>query len=106
MAIAWLYRDDYRSAGFPMLPVVEPDGRRAGRQALVYTIALLPVSVLPTLAGVAGTGYLIVAVVLGVSLLWLSARFALTRSDCSARPLFLGSIIYLPLLWAAMILNH
>ena len=43
MAIAWLYRDDYAKAGFPMLPVIEPDGRRTGRQAVVYAAALLPV---------------------------------------------------------------
>src|SRR5438874_331106 len=44
MAIAWLYRDDYSKAGFPMLPVIEPEGRRAGRQAVLYALALVPVS--------------------------------------------------------------
>ena len=47
MAIAWMYRDDYGKAGFPMLPVIEPDGRRAGRQAVLYAAALLPVSLVP-----------------------------------------------------------
>jgi protoheme IX farnesyltransferase len=106
MAIAWMYRDDYRSAGFPMLPVVEPDGRRTGRQALIYTIALVPVSLLPAYAGVSGTIYLIVAALLGAAMLWLSARFARERSEAAARALFFGSITYLPLLWAAMVLDH
>jgi protoheme IX farnesyltransferase len=106
MAIAWMYRDDYASAGFPMLPVIEPEGRRAGRQALINAAALVPASVTPTLAGVSGIPYAGVALVLGAGLLWLAARFAATRSDEAARRLFFGSITYLPLLWVAMIANH
>jgi protoheme IX farnesyltransferase len=103
MAIAWLYRDDYRKAGFPMLPVLEPEGRRAGRQAAWYAAALLPASLLPALTGVAGSMYAAAAVVLGIGLLGLSLRFAARRTDASARTLFFASITYLPLLWAAMI---
>jgi protoheme IX farnesyltransferase len=105
MAIAWLYRDDYGKAGFPMLAVIDPIGRRASREALLYSAALLPVSVLPTVIGLAGTVYFAVAVVLGAALLRLAARFAATRSDASARALFFGSITYLPLLWIAMIFD-
>src|SRR5262249_52804291 len=61
MAIAWLYRDDYGKAGFPMLPVVEPDGVRAGRQAVAYAALLLPVALAPTFTGLAGTVYLVAA---------------------------------------------
>jgi protoheme IX farnesyltransferase len=103
MAISWLYRDDYGKAGFPMLPVVEPDGRRAGLQALLYAAALVPVSLLPTFVGVSGKAYGAVAVLLGIALTTLAARFARTRNDESAQALFLGSITYLPLLWVAMI---
>jgi heme o synthase len=106
MAIAWLYRDDYRSAGFPMLPVVEPDGRRTGQQALLYAAALLPVSIGPSVVGLAGWAYFWIALALGTALLVLSARFARARTDRSARTLFFASIIYLPLLWAAMVLDH
>src|SRR5262249_41023693 len=106
MAIAWLCREDYRRAGFPMPPVVEPDGRRTGRNAVVYAAALLPVSLLPSLAGVRGLLYATVAVALGLGFLWLAARFAIRRSDATARSLFLGSIIYLPLLWIAMIVDR
>lgn len=106
MAIAWLYRDDYRSAGFPMLSVVEPEGRRSGQQAVVYAAALFPVSLMPALIGVTGGMYLGIAIALAVGLLGLAVRFARARTDETARSLFLGSIIYLPLLWAAMIASR
>jgi protoheme IX farnesyltransferase len=106
MAIAWMYRDDYAKAGFPMLPVIDPGGRRAGRQAVVYAAALVPVSAVPALVGVSGMAYLIVAMALGIGLLYLAAGFAATRTDRSARRLFFGSITYLPILWIAMIADR
>jgi protoheme IX farnesyltransferase len=106
MAIAWLYRDDYGKAGFPMLPVVEPDGLRTGRQALIYAAALLPVSLSPSLTGVSGSIYLWIALVLSAAMVWLAVRFATVRTEATARALFFGSITYLPLLWAAMIIDH
>jgi protoheme IX farnesyltransferase len=106
MAIAWLYREDYRSAGFPMLPVIEPDGRRTGRHAFWFAAALLPVSLLPSFIGLSGWIYFWIALMLSTSLFGLSIRFAATRSESAARWLFFGSITYLPLIWATMILNH
>jgi heme o synthase len=106
MAIAWLYRDDYGKAGFPMLPVIEPEGRRAGRQAVLYSIALVPVSLAPSLVGISGQAYFSTALMLGLALLILAGRFARTRSEGAARALFLGSITYLPVLWIAMILDR
>ena len=106
MAIAWLYRDDYRQAGFPMLPVVEPDGKRTGRQALLHTALLIVVSLLPTLLGISGWLYFWIAAVLGAGMLVLSARFAVDRSAAAARQLFFGSITYLPLIWLSMMLDH
>ena len=103
MAIAWLYRDDYRNAGFPMLPVIDPNGARAGRQAILYATALLPTTLVPAFVGLAGATYLAAALVLGVALLALAARFAARRTDASARALFLGSIVYLPLLWIVLV---
>ncbi len=104
MAIAWLCRDDYAKAGFPMLPVIDPEGRRAGRQAVVYAALLVPVSIVPALVGVSGTLYVAFALMSGIALLWLAIRFASTRDDAAARSLFFGSITYLPLLWIVMIL--
>jgi len=106
MAIAWMYREDYRRAGFPMLPVIEPDGARTGRQAVLYAVALVPVSLVPAVVGVAGLAYFWFALALGVSFLFLAARFAALRSEGRARALFYGSLVYLPLIWAAMILDH
>jgi protoheme IX farnesyltransferase len=106
MAIAWMYRDDYAKAGFPMLPVLDPTGRRAARQAVMYAAALLPVSTVPVLVGLSGTVSLYIALLVGIVLFWLAARFASQRTDESARLLFLGSIAYLPILWIAMIANR
>jgi protoheme IX farnesyltransferase len=106
LAIAWLYREDYARAGIPLLPVLEPDGRRTGQQALVYAAALWPVSLLPALVGIAGAPYSIVATVLGFGLIALSALFARNRTTTTARRLFLYSITYLPLLWGALVIDR
>ena len=103
MAIAWMYRDDYGAAGFPMLPVIDPDGHRVGRQAVGYAAALLPVSLVPTIVGLSGTLYGIVAAAVGVALLVLSMRFASARTNAAARQLFFASLVYLPLIWIVMI---
>ena len=103
LAIAWLYRDDYARAGIPLLPVLEPDGRRTGQQALIYAAALWPVSLLPVVVGLAGVPYMIVATALGLLFVWLSLRFARERSMGTARTLFLFSITYLPILRGALV---
>jgi len=103
MAIAWLYRDDYGKAGFQVLPVIDPEGRRAARLALLYAFALVPVSLVPAYVGVAGWPYFVLAAVLSTAFAALAVRFALERSDPTARALFFGSITYLPLLWVALI---
>jgi heme o synthase len=106
LAIAWIYRDDYAKAGFPMLPVIDPDGRRTARQAVIYAAALLPVSLAPTLVGMAGPLYFAGALVLTLLFVILALRFAMTRAVADARRLFFGSITYLPLLWMLMIANR
>jgi heme o synthase len=103
LAIAWIYRDDYARAGFPMLPVIEPDGRSTARQACAYAAALLPLSLAPTLVGMTGTDYFYGALALTLLFLGLTLQFARTRSIPDARRLFFGSIVYLPLLWIVMI---
>jgi protoheme IX farnesyltransferase len=105
LAIAWMYREDYARAGFPMLPVLEPDGRSTGRQSVVYAAALLPLSLAPTLMGMTGEIYFAGALVLGLGFLGLTLQFARTRSVRDARRVFFGSITYLPILWILMIAN-
>jgi protoheme IX farnesyltransferase len=106
LAIAWMYRDDYAAAGIPLLPVLEPDGRRTGRQALLYSAALWPVSLMPVLVGLAGVPYLLMASFLGFLLIMQSAVFSRERSIVEARRLFLLSIVYLPLLWGALVADR
>jgi protoheme IX farnesyltransferase len=105
LAIAWMYREDYARAGFPMLAVLEPDGRSTGRQSVVYAAALVPLSLAPTLMGMAGEVYFAGALALGLVFLGLTAQFARTRDIRDARRVFFGSITYLPLLWILMIAN-
>lgn len=104
MAIAWIYRDQYAAARLRMLTVVDPSGRRAGLQSIVAAMALLPVSLLPALAGFAGAWYLAGALMLSAVYLYYSTRFFLDRSEPSARRLLRASLIYLPALLALLIL--
>jgi protoheme IX farnesyltransferase len=106
LAIAWLFRDDYANAGIPLLPVVEPDGRSTGRQSILYTAGLIPITLLPMAVGMATAYYLVGAMTLGAVLLVLSVEFAASRSMSSARRLFYGTILYLPLLWLALLADH
>jgi protoheme IX farnesyltransferase len=103
LAIAWMYREDYARAGYPMLPVIEPDGRSTARQSMVYATALLPLSLAPTLLGLTGNVYFAGALLLGVAFVYLTYRFVRTRAVRDARTVFFGSIVYLPLVWILMI---
>jgi protoheme IX farnesyltransferase len=106
LAIAWLHRADYAAAGVPLLPVLEPDGRRTGQQALLYAAALWPVSLMPAVVGLAGATYSTLATALGFAFIALAASFARSRSMATARRLFLFSIVYLPLLWGALVADR
>jgi protoheme IX farnesyltransferase len=106
LAIAWMYREDYTRAGILMLPVVEPDGRVTAQQIVVYTILLLPVSLLPTALGISGKVYLYGAIILGLLFLYSSLRAAFSKSRQEARRLLLASVIYLPLLFILMVLDR
>ena len=106
LAIAWMYREDYGRAGILMLPVVEPEGRVTAQQIVVYTVLLLPVSLLPALLGTSGKIYLVGAIVLGLLFLYSSIRAAISKSRQEAKRLLLASVIYLPLLFILMVVNR
>jgi protoheme IX farnesyltransferase len=106
LAIAWLCREDYARAGFPMLPVVEPDGRSTGRQAILYAAALVPVSLLPAVIGLSGTAYFLGALVLGLTFLGFCVAFAQSFSTAAARRLLLASVLYLPAVLIVMLLDR
>ena len=103
LAIAWIYRDQYAAAGFKMLSTRDPDGWATGWQALIYAAALLAVSLLPGIVGMASPYYFFAALALGAAMMFLAADFLRTRNNGSARRLFFASIIYLPLLLGALI---
>lgn len=105
LAIAWLYRDDYAKAGFRMLPVVDPDGKKTGRMSIVYSLALLASSLLPTLVGIGGWIYLAVAVGAGSKMIHAAIRLERQRDRDSARSLFLTSLLYLPLVLLTLVLD-
>lgn len=102
LAISWMYREEYGRAGLPVLPVMDTTGAMTGRQALLWSVTLVPVSVLPSIAGVASPVYSVGAVMLGLAQLGTTAMFAFQRSTANARLVFYASIIYLPLLWIVM----
>ena len=95
MAISWLYREDYARGGFVMHAVVDRAGASVARQAIFYTLALLPVSVAPALLGMTGLPYLIGSVIGGVALLGTTIRFYFERNTKNARSVFMLSNLYL-----------
>ena len=105
LSIAWIYRDDYERGGYKMLPSVDPDGSLTGRQAVVGAIAIIPVSLLPFFGGSAGALYLAAAVLVGGLYLARAIAFMHTRSDRTARGLMRASLVYLPVLITALILD-
>jgi len=105
-AIAWMYRDDYARAGIQMLPVVEPDGRSTARQIVLYGIALVPVSLVPTVLGMTGRIYLAGALLLGLWFLYAGVRVALDRTALRARAVLIHSVLYLPLIYGLMLIDR
>ena len=106
LAIAWLYREDYAKAGIQFLPVIEPGGSSTNRQIICHCAALLAVSLLPTLLGLAGAVYFIGAFVLGVGFLVTGVRLAMESTLIGARRLLYASLIYLPVLLLIMALDR
>jgi heme o synthase len=106
LALAWIYREDYARAGLPMLPVVEPDGESTARKAAHNSFALLVVSLLPTFLGLSGRAYFAVALVLGGIFTIACLFFYMERSLSRARRVFAASLLYIPLLFAAMLMNR
>jgi heme o synthase len=106
LGMAWLCREEYAEARLPMLPVVDPTGRTTARMVVLYGSVLVPMSLAPTLVGLAGRVYFAGALALGLAFLTLGIQFARGRTNTLARRLFLGSITYLPLLWCLMLGNH
>ena len=111
-AIAWMYRDDYEAAGIKMLPVVDKAGHSVIRQMLAYCSTLVSVSLVPALLGMTGKVYAVGALILGLAFLWFVLRLARTKLPTTspesrrfARQLLQASVLYLPFLFALMMVN-
>ncbi len=111
-SIAWMYRDDYANAKIRMLPVVEENGAQTRREIIGYSLALIPATVLPALMHMAGRIYLVSAIVLGLAMVWYGVQASFSPAPMTnpvarirARNLLKATVIYLPLLFAAMMLN-
>jgi heme o synthase len=105
MAIAWMYREDYDRGGYLILPAGERRAFFMAWQTLVPLLILVPLSLIPTLRGHAGTAYLIGALVLGAGFLYFGVRLVISRSNLNARRLLFASIVYLPLVFVLMVLD-
>ncbi len=105
LAIAWIYREDYRRGGLPMLTVVDPEGDSAGRQIISNCLALLPVSLLPTIVGMAGKFYFVGALALSLFFLGCGIAVMRHRSNATFKRLLHASLLYLPMLLALMALD-
>ncbi len=105
MAIAWLCREDYARAGLPMVTVIDPKGILASSQILIYGLALLPVSLAPTMLGMTGQLYFYCALLLGIVYLSSGVNLCLRKTTVAARNLLLTSVVYLPLLYGVMVVN-
>lgn len=103
LAIAWMYREDYANGGFAMITSRDPDGRATSRQAALYSIFLLLVTLLPALLGFNNPWFFLGALILGAALATFAIRFALRRDRPSARALFIFSILHLPLLLGLLV---
>ena len=106
LAIACLYREDFARAGIHFLPVIEPDGESTNRQIILHCSALLAVSLLPTLIGLAGALYFLAALILGVLFLASAIGLAMMPTRVKARRLLFASLIYLPALLLVMALDR
>ncbi len=105
LALSWLYREDYAQAGLRMLAGSDPTGRLTFAHATVYAAALIPVTLLPTMMGVAGQAYFWGALILTVAYAWAALMTAIWPSTTRARRLFLWSIGYLPALLTLMMVD-
>jgi protoheme IX farnesyltransferase len=105
LAIAWMYKEDYARAGMLMLPQRDPEGNRAFLEILGTSLTLIPLSLVPTILGMTGSLYFCTALLLSLSLLFFAVRASVLRSRLQARVLLHVTVIYLPLIYAMMVMD-
>jgi len=102
-AIAWMYREDYARAGILMLPVVDREGTRTFRQIILTAVALLGVSLLPAVMGLAGVRYFFGALVISTALVQVCLWAASSRTNVRAKWLMHATVLHIPILLGLMI---
>ncbi len=105
LAIATMYKEQYRAAGIRMLPVVEKEGKNTAFQIVFFAAVLLPVSIIPYFLGTSGVIYLIGAVILGLWFLLAGIKAARAKTPEASRKLLMASVMYLPLVFFLMVIN-
>ncbi len=102
-AIGWLYKEDYKKGGYQMLPCIDKNGEMTFFQIFVFSLLLVPISLIPSFIGLTGRLYFFGAAILGIGMFFVSQIFINTQSDCDARKLLRATVIYLPLLFILII---
>jgi protoheme IX farnesyltransferase len=105
LAIANMYKEQYRAAGIRMLPVVEKEGKNTAFQIVFFSVMIIPVSVIPYFTGLAGIVYFIGAIALGLWFLYASVKAAREKTTEASRKLLMTSVMYLPLIFFLMVIN-
>ena len=104
LSLAWMYRNDYARADYKLLTVLDPSCAITSRQILVYSIALIPASLMPMLVGITRLFYFIGALMLSVGFLAIAIRLYFVRTNYAARKLFYASLLFLPALFFLMMI--
>ena len=105
-AISRTYRDDYKRGGFPMLGVHDPDGSITGRLSVAYSLLLIPLAVLPAILGLAGAGYFYGSLALSIGFFAVTVWSLRTLGAGNERWVFLGSMVYLTVLMAILVVDR
>ena len=105
-SLAWLHRDDYARAGFRVLAVIDPNGRRTALESTFWAVALAGLSLFAATVGLTSWSFAVAAAAFGAAFAVLALRFVAVRSPARARTLFLGSLVVLPLIWIALVAGH
>lgn len=105
LALAWMHRDEYREAGFIMISRDDPDGTFTTRQNLIYGVAYVVVTLMPTLFGMTGMWYFATAAISGAWFIWLCIKWYLNRERNNALQVFVATLFHTPLIYIMMVID-
>jgi protoheme IX farnesyltransferase len=105
-AIAWVVFDDYKAGGFSLLPSKFGKSKNSAYQIMVYSLFLIPFTLLPWVLGWTGSATLVIGTILGGWFFWYSYRLFITCDDKDAKKLMFASFFYLPLVQFLYVLDY